>query len=149
MLEHSQGGIATATAGRTATRSANPTVYVPLRFRIGGIDGIRTGAAIVGTAQGDGMVAIDVQWMPAVEPSREVWEGWIAEAAQRHAGEEAQQGGETPLTRFVSEAALVAVGQCVNGRVVIPNDAAHAQSGRWVQAGRSDFVVDTPFPHQP
>jgi hypothetical protein len=144
-----QGGIATANTGRTATRIASPTVYVPLRFRIGGIEGIRTGAAIVGTPQGDGMVAIDVQWMPAVEPSREVWESWIAEAARRHAGGEDEQGGDAPLTRFVSEAALVEVGRCVNGRVVIPDDASHTQSGRWVQAGRSDYVVDTPFPHQP
>ena len=150
MLEQSpQGGAATAHADRTATRSATPTVYTPLRFRIGGIEGIRTGAAIVGTPQGDGMVAIDVQWMPAVEPIREVWERWVVEAAQRHAGEEGHAGEDAPLTRFVSEAALVEVGQCVNGRVVIPNDAAHTQSGRWVQAGRSDFVVDTPFPHQP
>src|SRR3954466_12069358 len=101
-----QGGTVTANAGRMATRSASPTVYVPLRFRIGGIEGIRTGAAIVGTPQGDGMVAIDVQWMPAIEPSRKVWEGWIAEAARRHAGEEDEQGGDAPLTRFVSEAAL-------------------------------------------
>jgi hypothetical protein len=144
-----QGGIATANAGRTATRSATPTVYTPLRFRIGGIEGIRTGAAIVGTPQDDGMVAIDVQWTPAVEPSRKVWESWVAEAARRHAGEQGEQGEEAPLTRFVSEAALVEVGRCVNGRVVITDDAAHAQSGRWVQAGRSDFVVDTPFPHQP
>jgi hypothetical protein len=147
--QHPQGGIATANVGRTARRSATPTVYVPLRFRVGGIEGIRTGAAIVGTPQGDGMIAIDVQWMPAVEPGRKVWEGWVAEAARRHSGEESEDGDDAPLTRFVSEAALVEVGQCVNGRVVIPNDAAHTQSGRWVQAGRSDFVVDTPFPHQP
>jgi hypothetical protein len=147
MLERGpQGGTATAHAGRTATKSATPTVYVPLRFRIGGIEGIRTGAAIVGTPQGDGMVAIDVQWMPGVEPSRKLWEAWTAVAARRHAGGE---GEDASLTRFVSEAALVEVGQCVNGRVVIPNDAAHTLSGRWVQAGRSDFVVDTPFPHQP
>jgi hypothetical protein len=144
-----QGGIAAADERRTATRSTTPTVYVPLRFRVGGIEGIRTGAAIVGTPQGDGMIAIDVQWVPAVEPNRKVWEAWVAEAARRHAGEEGDPGEDAPLTRFVSEAALVEVGRCVNERVVITDDAAHTQSGRWVQAGRSDFVVDTPFPHQP
>jgi hypothetical protein len=145
--EGPQGGIATVKAGRTATRSATPTVYVPLRFRIGGIEGIRPGAAIVGTPQGDGMVAIDVQWMPAVEPSHEVWKSWIAEAAQRHAGESEGTAKDAPLTRFVSEAALVEVGRWVNGRIDADRDA-ESQLGRWVQAGRADYVVEAPFPHQ-
>ncbi len=143
-----QGGIVAAEGGRVATRSATPNVYVPLRFRIGGIEGIRTGAAIVGTPQGDGMVAIDVQWVPAVEPNQKIWERWIVEAARRHSGDDEEPHDEARLFRFVSEAALVEVGRCIKGRVVIADRSAETQLGRWIQAGRADYVVDTPFPHQ-
>jgi hypothetical protein len=143
-----EGAIAGVEAGRTATRSSTPTVYVPLRFRIGGIEGIRTGAAIVGTPQGDGMVAIDVQWVPAVEPSQKIWERWAVEAARRHAGDEEEPHDETRLFRFVSEAALVEVGQCSKGRVMVEGGEKGKHLRRWIQAGRADYVVNTPFPHQ-
>jgi len=89
MLEDTQeaipeSGVKLATRSFEATRSRTPNVYVPRRFRIGGIEGIRTGSAIVGTPQGGGMVAIDVESTPYVEPKPEVWSTWVAEAARRH-----------------------------------------------------------------
>ena len=143
----SQGGIATGKAERAATRNRTPCIYVPLRFRIGGIEGVRTGAAIVGTPQGDGMIAIDVQWTPDVEPNQQVWEGWIGEAATRHSADD-DPPDEAPQTRFVSEAALIEVGRCVRGRPVIDDSTRVAQLARWIQAGRSDYLVEAPFPHQ-
>jgi hypothetical protein len=151
MLEKDQGGIVgTATAEQAAIRSSTPSVYVPLRFRIGGIEGMRTGAAIVGTPQGDGMVAIDVDWAPGVEPDYETWAGWAAEAGRRHA--EAAEGHTEvePQTRLVSEAALVEVGRmAADGSVTFEDEAKRSELARWIQAGRADYVVNAPFPHQP
>jgi hypothetical protein len=142
--EQSQGGVARVER-LDATRSETPTVYVPRRFRIDGIPGIPTGAAIVGTPQGNGMVAIDVEAVSGVEPQPEAWGEWIAEAARRHGGDE---GGEEPSTRMVSEAALVVVGRFVKGEVRIDDTASGAAVSRWIQAGRADFVVEAPFPHE-
>jgi hypothetical protein len=144
-----QGVILGAGAELEAVRSSNPIVYVPRRFRIGGIEGIRTGAAIVGTPQGNGMVAIDVEAKPDVEPNPELWSSWIAEAAERHFSEAKDRSdSERSRTRLVSEAALVECGHFTQGQVVIDDTGAGAAISRWIQAGRADFVVEVPFPHE-
>jgi hypothetical protein len=150
MREQARAESNIATAEQAAVRSRTPCVYVPLRFRIGGIEGIRTGAAIVGTPQGDGMVAIDVDWAPGMEPDYEIWAAWAAEAGRRHIGEETSAEVEVdPQTRLVSEAALVEVGRFVDGNVVFDDKDKRAEVARWIQAGRADYVVNAPFPHQP
>lgn len=150
MREESQGLIVgPATELEAATSSRSLVVYVPRRFRIGGIEGIPTGAAIVGTPQADGMVAIDVESEPDVEPNPEVWSNWIADAAGRHTAEvEGGGGGQGSQTRLVSEAALVEVGQFIKGHVSINDAGAGAAISRWIQTGRADYVVDVPFPHE-
>jgi hypothetical protein len=145
MREENQGVIAGAEL-EAAARSRMPVVYVPRRFRIGGIEGIPTGAAIVGTPQGDGMIAIDVEAKADVEPNPETWSSWIADAAGRHTAEAERSGGSQ--TRLVSEAALVEVGKFIEGRVVIDDAGAGAAISRWIQTGRADYVVDVPFPHE-
>jgi hypothetical protein len=142
-----QGVILGEGAEVEAVRSATPTVYVPRRFRIGGIDGIATGSAIVGTPQGDGMVAIEVELDPEVEPTPEAWGEWVAAAAARHSAEAGQRvGGDSGRT--VSEAAVVAVGRFVEDHVVIDDTGSGAAISRWIQAGRADYVVEAPFPHE-
>jgi hypothetical protein len=116
---------------------------VPRRFRIGGIEGIHTGSAIVGTPQGDGMIAIDIEWTAYVEPNPEVWSTWIADASRRHSAEEDElMAGERRETKLVSEAALIEVGRFVHGRVLIDEPAQGAQLSRWLEAGRADWVID-------
>lgn len=134
----------------TYARSQTPTVYVPRRFRIGGIDGIPTGAAIVGTPQGDGMIAIDVVSTPYVEPNPEAWATWVAEAWEHHGceREEERHPGERPETKLVSETALVEVGTCVLGHVRIDEPEEGTRLSRWLQAGRADYVIERPFPHE-
>lgn len=147
--EGSQGVITEARTELSVTKSRAPTVYVPRRFRIGGIEGIPTGAAIVGTPQSDGMVAIDIESTPYVEPNPEVWSNWVAEAARRHAAEDDELlEEEKPPTKMVSEAALIEVGQCIQGHVRIDDPVEGAQLARWIQAGRADYVVEGPFPHE-
>jgi hypothetical protein len=149
MREEDQGVIVGAGAERTAIKSPTPFVYVPRRFRIGGIEGIPTGAAIVGTPQGDGMVAIDVESRPDLEPNPEMWTTWISEAAGRHVSDEHEPSTDKRRrTRFVSEAALVEVGRWIKGRVSIDDPAKGAELSRWIQAGRADYVVEAPFPHE-
>jgi hypothetical protein len=150
--ERSQGGtpelaVMTATRSFEATRSRTPNVYVPRRFRIGGIEGIRTGSAIVGTPQDGGMVAIDVESTPYVEPKPEVWSTWVAEAARRHVAEDDELlVGERPQTRLVSEAALIVVGRCIQGRVLLDDPATGAPLSRWLDSGRADWVIDGRLP---
>jgi hypothetical protein len=140
-----QGGMLKPIVELEARRSETPIIYVPRRFRVGGIEGIRTGSGIVGTPQGDGMIAIDVEWTPYVEPKPEVWGTWIANAARRHfADPEAMEEGERRDTRLVSEAALIEVGRCVDGRVWIDEPAQGAQLSRWLEAGRADWVIEGP-----
>jgi hypothetical protein len=147
MLEVSQGGMLQVEAPPEAIRSRTPAVYVPRRFRIGGIEGIRTGAAIVGTPQGDGMVAIDVESTAYVEPNPVVWTTWIEAAARRHtSGDEGEMLESEQQTRLVSEAALVEVGKCIQGRVLIDDASKGAELSRWLQAGRADYVVDGYLP---
>jgi hypothetical protein len=129
-------------------RSSTPSVYVPRRFRIDGIEGIRPGAAIVGTPQGDGMVAIDVEIEADTEPQGGIWNRWAIIAAARHLADE-KEATRLRHTRLVSEAALVEVGKFAGGQVLIEDRARRVEVSRWIQAGRADFVVERPFPHQP
>lgn len=130
-----------------SVRSPTPTVYVPRRFRIDGIDGIRPGAAIVGTPQGDGMVAIDVEIEPDVEPREGLWNHWTVVAAARHLADD-EETARVRQTRLVSEAALVQVGQFAGGQVLLDDVDERVELSRWIQAGRADFVIERPFPHQ-
>jgi hypothetical protein len=153
MADESQGTtVALAEVGEQVAplTSRTPTVYVPRRFRIGGIEGIRPGTAIVGTPQGDGMVAIDVQSTPYVEPTPECWSTWVIEAAHRHCTERETllTEGFEPETKMVSEAALVEVGHCFEGKVLIDRPEQGAALSRWLQAGRADHVIEKPFPHE-
>ena len=129
-------------------RSATPIVYVPRRFRIDGIEGMRPGSAIVGTPQGDGMVAIDVEIEADVEPEDGIWNRWANIAAARHMADD-EEAARVRQTRFVSEAALVEIGLFAGGQVLIGDRARRAELSRWIQAGRADYVVERPFPHQP
>jgi hypothetical protein len=142
-----EGGATKLVTEVDAIRSPTPTVYVPRRFRLDGIEGIQTGAAIVGTPQGDGMVAIEVEAEPGVEPQPEVWSSWAAGAAKRHVSDD-EEVARRRQTRLVSEAALVPVGQWVGGEVLIDDSRMGAELSRWIQAGRADYVVERPFPHQ-
>jgi hypothetical protein len=129
-------------------RSETPSVYVPRRFRIGGIEGIRTGAAIVGTPQGDGMVAINVEATAYVEPTSEVWRTWVCEAARCHVCEREEQllMDEESQPRLVSEAALVEVGHWVEGRLLVTDPESQAEITRWLQAGTADYHIDGYLP---
>ncbi len=152
MRQESQGGAlqlrADLEADLDAVRSPTPAVYVPRRFRIDGIDGILSGAAIVGTPQGDGMVAIDVESDPDIEPQGDVWNLWAETAARRHAADD-EEIARLRRTRLVSEAALIQIGQFVGSQVLIDDAEKEAELSRWLQAGRADYVVERPFPHQP
>lgn len=147
MLEREQAGAIGLVAERDAIRSPTPNVYVPRRFRIDGIEGIRTGAAIVGTPQGDGMVAIDVEAEPDVEPQPELWSVWADRAAHRHVSDD-EEVVSRRQTRLVSEAALVQIGQIMGGEVLLDDSATGAELSRWIQAGRADYIVERPFPHE-
>jgi hypothetical protein len=129
------------------SRSRTPAIYVPRRSHIGGLAGVPAGAAIVGTPQGDGMVAIDVEMEPEVEPQEGIWNHWTVVAAARHLADD-EETARVRQTRLVSEAALVEVGQFVGGQVLLDNTAKRVELSRWIQAGRADFVVERPFPHQ-
>jgi hypothetical protein len=139
--------LASPEAELTLVKSQTPVVYVPRRFRIGGLAGIRHGAAIVGTPQGDGMVAIDVESTPYVDPNPEIWGTWVAEAALRHGTrEEELPPGEEMQTIIVSEHDLVEVGQYDNGQVVITDEVGGARLSVWVEAGRTAYAAAGPFP---
>jgi hypothetical protein len=130
----------------TIVKSRTPAVYVPRRFRIGGLADIPPGAAIVGTPQGGGIVAIDVDSTPYVDPNPEIWGRWVAEAARRHVPEEELPPGEEMQAVMVSEHDLVEVGQYDNGQVVITDDVARARLSVWVEAGRTAYAARGPVP---
>jgi hypothetical protein len=136
----------TATDG--VMRSDSPSVYVPRRFRIGGVGEIRTGAAIVGTPQGDGMVAINVEATAYVEPSPAVWITWLCQAVRRHArtGEEQLLMEAEAQTRLVPETALIEVGRWVNDCMVAADPGARDEINRWIEAGAADYHVDGYLP---
>jgi hypothetical protein len=140
--------ITTPEAELTVVKNQSPVVYVPRRFRIGGLADIPLGAAIVGTPQGEGTVAIDVESTPYVDPTPEIWGRWVSEAAHRHASaEEDLPPGEEMQTVFVSEHDLVEVGQCENGQAVITSEVGGARLWDWIEAGRTAYAADGPFPH--
>jgi hypothetical protein len=124
----------------TIVKSQEPTIYVPARLRIGGLDAIRPGAAIVGTLQGEGTVAIDVESTSYVDPTPQTWSNWVLEAARRHA-ETADELGDAELeTRLVSKEDLVEVGRCENGCVLVDRDA-RPRLQAWLQAGRTAALL--------
>jgi hypothetical protein len=127
----------------TLRRSPTPNVYVPRRFRLGTLDDVPTGAAIVGTPQANGLVAVDIQSTRYVEPTPETWTTWVAEAARRHtAGEDELLPGEESQTRLVPEYQLVEVGRCIQRHVLIEDPALGATLQRWIEAGRVDYAID-------
>jgi hypothetical protein len=129
-------------------RSNSPSIYVPRRSRIGAIEDIRTGAAIVGTPQGDGMVAINVESTAYVEPSMAVWITWLSEAARRHTCDREEQllMDDESQTRLVSEAGLIEVGRWADGRLDLADDEDRNEITRWIQAGAADYCLDGYLP---
>jgi hypothetical protein len=129
-------------------RSTAPSVYVPRRLRIGGIEGIRTGAAIVGTPQGDGMVAINVESTAYVQPSMAVWITWMSEAVRRHASDHEEQllMDEESRTRLVPEAALLEVGKWEGGRLALAESGDRDEITHWIQAGAAAYELDGYLP---
>jgi hypothetical protein len=129
----------------TIVKSQEPSIYVPRRLRFGGITAIRPGAAIVGTLQGEGTVAIDVEATSYVAPTPEVWSSWVAEAARRHAATEQElEGAEEIETRLVSSEDLAEIGRFENGCVLIDRNA-RPRLQAWLQAGRTTaFLHETP-----
>lgn len=126
-------------------KSQSPSIYVPRRLRIGGLPGIRPGAAIVGTLQGEGTVAIDVESTSYVDPTPETWSSWIAEAARRHAATEEQFGdAEEMQTTLVSNQDLVEVGRFENGCVLVDKNGRQSLQA-WLQAGRTAaYLAESP-----
>jgi hypothetical protein len=121
-------------------KSQEPTIYVPSRLRIGGLTAIRPGAAIVGTLQGEGTVAIDVESTSYVDPTPQTWSNWVLEAARRHAETEDQLEDAEIETRLVSKEDLVEVGRCENGCVLIHREA-RPRLQAWLQAGRTAAIL--------
>lgn len=120
----------------TIVKSQEPSIYVPRRLRIGGLSAIRPGAAVVGTLQGEGTVAIDVESTSYVDPTPETWSNWVSEAARRHAETEDELGDAEMTTSLVSNADLIEVGRYENGCVLIDR-AARPKLQAWLQAGRT------------
>ena len=129
-------------------RSAAPSVYVPRRLRIGGIEGIRAGAAIVGTPQGDGMVAINVESTAYVQPSMAIWITWISEAVRRHCcGREEQLLMDSESqTRLVPEASLLEVGRWEGNRLALVDSSDRDELTHWIQAGAAGYELDGYLP---
>lgn len=129
----------------TIVKSQEPSIYVPRRLRIGGVTAIRPGAAIVGTLQGEGTVAIDVEATSYVAPTPEIWSSWVAEAARRHAATEQElEQAEEIETRLVSSQDLTEVGRFENGCVLIDRNA-RPRLQAWLQAGRTTaYLYETP-----
>ena len=133
--------VTTAESELTVVKSRTPTIYVPRRFRVGGLPGIRHGAAIVGTPQGAGTVAIDVESTQYVDPTPEVWGTWVAEAARQHATPNEALPGEEMETQYVSEHDLLAVGRYEDGCVLV-NEVGRARLSMWIEAGRAAYLGD-------
>ena len=142
---HSATIITAPEADFTIVKSQEPAIYVPRRLRIGGLPGIRPGTAIVGTLQGEGTVAIDVESTSYVDPTPETWSSWVAEAARRHAVTEDELGDREEMqTALVSNQDLIEVGRFENGCVLVDKDGRrHLQA--WLQAGRTAaYLADSP-----
>jgi hypothetical protein len=128
-----------AAAQRTVVRSQSPTIYVPRRLRVGGLPGIRHGAAIVGTPQGGGVVAIDVQATGYVDLTPEIWGAWVAEAAEMHSNAALEQ--ELAETMLVSEHDLVEIGHFKDDCVLV-DEVGRARLSMWIEAGRTAYMAD-------
>jgi hypothetical protein len=133
--------VTTADSELTLVKSRTPTIYVPKRFRIAALPGIRPGAAIVGTPQGDGTVAIDVEATGYVDPTPEVWGNWVAEAARSHCAAPDPLLDEQMATQYVSEDELVAVGRYEDGCVLV-SELGRTRLSRWIEAGRAAYLGD-------
>jgi hypothetical protein len=136
----------TALEGRVSdaevTKSRTPTIYVPRRSQIGGLAGVPAGAAIVGTPQGDGMVAIDVAVTRYVDPTPAIWGRWVAEAGRAHVADEDDLLADDGHTVVVPEDQLVEVGRYDTGQVLVGNDAVGGRLSAWIEAGRAAFAAD-------
>jgi hypothetical protein len=124
------------------TKSRTPAIYVPRRTHIGGLAGVPAGAAIVGTPQDDGMVAIDVAATQYVDPSPAIWGRWVAEAARAHLASEDDFLADEGHTMLVSEDELIEVGRYDTGQVLVGNDAVGGRLSAWIEAGRAAFAAD-------
>jgi hypothetical protein len=129
-------------ADAAVTKSRMPAIYVPRRTHIGGLAGVAAGAAIVGTPQGDGMVAIDIAATQYVDPTPAIWGRWVAEAARAHIAAEDDLFADEERTRLVSEDELVEVGRYDTGQVLVANDAVGGRLSAWIEAGRAAFAAD-------
>jgi hypothetical protein len=128
----------------TIVKDQEPSIYVPRRLRVGGLAGIRPGAAIVGTLQREGSVAIDVEATSYVAPTPETWSSWVAEAARRHAATpEELETGEEDQTKLVSSQDLLEIGRFENGCVLIAREGRQRLQA-WMQAGRTAALADSP-----
>jgi len=124
------------------SRSRTPAIYVPRRTHIGGLAGVPAGAAIVGTPQDDGMVAIDVAATHYVEPTPAVWGRWVGEAARAHTASEDDLFADEGQTVLVPEDQLVEVGRYDTGQVLVGNDAIGGRLSAWIEAGRAAFAAE-------
>jgi hypothetical protein len=124
------------------SRSRTPAIYVPRRTHIGGLAGVPAGAAIVGTPQDDGMVAIDVAATHYVEPTPAVWGRWVGEAAREHTASEDDLFADEGQTVLVPEDQLVEVGRYDTGQVLVGNDAIGGRLSAWIEAGRAAFAAE-------
>jgi hypothetical protein len=123
------------------SKSRTPAIYVPRRTHIGGLAGVPAGAAIVGTPQGDGMVAIDVAATQYVDPTPAIWGRWVAEAARSHIAGEDDFFADEGDTMLVSEEELIEVGRFDTGQVLVRNDAVGGRLSAWIEAGRAAFAA--------
>jgi hypothetical protein len=142
-MAHMEGAtmVTTTESDLTVVKSRTPTIYIPRRFRVGGLPGIRHGAAIVGTPQGEQTVAIDVESTQYVDPTPEIWGTWVAEAARRHSSPTDELPGEEMQSQYVSEHELVAVGRYEDGCVLV-NEVGRARLSMWIEAGRTAYLGD-------
>jgi hypothetical protein len=124
------------------SKSRTPAIYVPRRTHIGGLAGVPAGAAIVGTPQGDGMIAIDVASTQYVDPTPAIWGRWVAEAARAHIASEDDLFADEEHTMLVSEDQLIEVGRYDTGQVLVGNDAVGGRLSAWIEAGRAAFAAD-------
>ena len=134
--------IAAAEAERTLVRRSTPSIYVPRRLRLAGLPRVPHGAAIVGTPQGDGTVAIDVGSTQYIDPNLGIWAVWVAEAARRHlCDEDDHPYGEAPETMVVSEHELVEIGHFDEGCILV-DELGRGHLTKWVEAGRVAHLTD-------
>lgn len=134
--------IAATEVQRTPVRRDKPSIYVPRRTRVGALEGIPHGAAIVGTPQDDETVAIDVECTRYIDPNVGVWAVWIAEAARRHrCGDEEHPPGERTETMIVAEHELVEIGHFEDGCILVSETGRNRLSS-WIDAGRTAHLAD-------